>query len=213
MSSDRRSDLRIPSLPPVPKPSDEKLEASPTLAPEVLASGTNPNALYNAIDAAYHLRELEEKLDRCIAGMTMHFQPIVHATEFLGVRHGQKGNLPDAQVGPEILHDLDAGRQDLAHTRLHVGSRQRDAAKDIAAVADVKAQPVCGDPRGRGQAAVGVARRVGYYSRIACPGGCRPGVEQRRERRRERQPQSVQGQVEAGDAECYQQEALHARSG
>jgi EAL domain-containing protein (putative c-di-GMP-specific phosphodiesterase class I) len=45
----------------------------------MLANGTNPNALYNASDVAYHLRELEEKLDRCIAAMTMHFQPIVHA--------------------------------------------------------------------------------------------------------------------------------------
>ncbi len=79
MSSDRRSELRIPGLPQVPKPSDAKVEASPTLAPEVLANGTNPNALYNAVDAAYHLRELEGKLDRCIAAMTMHFQPIVHA--------------------------------------------------------------------------------------------------------------------------------------
>ncbi len=35
--------------------------------------------LYEASDAAYHLRELEDKLQRCLATLTLHFQPIVHA--------------------------------------------------------------------------------------------------------------------------------------
>jgi EAL domain-containing protein (putative c-di-GMP-specific phosphodiesterase class I) len=50
-----------------------------------LASGTQrdvatPQALFEASDAAYQLRELEEKLNRCLATLTMHFQPIVHAS-------------------------------------------------------------------------------------------------------------------------------------
>jgi EAL domain-containing protein (putative c-di-GMP-specific phosphodiesterase class I) len=45
----------------------------------VSAKGTNPNALYESGDSAIQLRDLEEKLNRCLAGMTMHFQPIVHA--------------------------------------------------------------------------------------------------------------------------------------
>lgn len=36
--------------------------------------------LYGSDDQAAQLRELEEKLDRCLAAMTMHFQPIVHAS-------------------------------------------------------------------------------------------------------------------------------------
>jgi EAL domain-containing protein (putative c-di-GMP-specific phosphodiesterase class I) len=35
--------------------------------------------LYDLSDPASHLRELEERLDRCLAAMTMHYQPIVHA--------------------------------------------------------------------------------------------------------------------------------------
>ena len=44
------------------------------------ASGTNPLPLYEVADQATQLRDLEEKLDRCLAAMTMHFQPIVHAS-------------------------------------------------------------------------------------------------------------------------------------
>ena len=43
------------------------------------AQGTNPLSLYEQADPAHQLRELEERLDRCLAAMTMHFQPIVHA--------------------------------------------------------------------------------------------------------------------------------------
>ncbi|MBA3461780.1 MAG: EAL domain-containing protein [Deltaproteobacteria bacterium] len=49
-------------------------------ATNAFAQGTNPLSLYEPVDAATNqLRELEERLDRCLAGMTMHFQPIVHA--------------------------------------------------------------------------------------------------------------------------------------
>jgi len=43
------------------------------------AAGTHPHALYEASDAAYQLRELEDKLNRCLATLTLHLQPIVHA--------------------------------------------------------------------------------------------------------------------------------------
>jgi EAL domain-containing protein (putative c-di-GMP-specific phosphodiesterase class I) len=39
--------------------------------------GTDPNALYG--DNSSVLRDLEQKFDRCMAGLTMHYQPIVHA--------------------------------------------------------------------------------------------------------------------------------------
>src|SRR5580765_4029942 len=41
-----------------------------------LARGTEPNP---TVDPARDLAELERKLDRCLAGLAMHFQPIVHA--------------------------------------------------------------------------------------------------------------------------------------
>ena len=44
------------------------------------AAGTHPHALYEVSDAAYQLRELEDKLNRCLATLTLHFQPIVHAS-------------------------------------------------------------------------------------------------------------------------------------
>jgi EAL domain-containing protein (putative c-di-GMP-specific phosphodiesterase class I) len=43
------------------------------------AAGTHPHATYEP-DAGLALRELETKLDRCLATLTMHFQPIVHAS-------------------------------------------------------------------------------------------------------------------------------------
>jgi EAL domain-containing protein (putative c-di-GMP-specific phosphodiesterase class I) len=42
------------------------------------AIGTNPAGRFDAEAAA--LRELEDKLGRCLAALTMHFQPIVHAS-------------------------------------------------------------------------------------------------------------------------------------
>jgi EAL domain-containing protein (putative c-di-GMP-specific phosphodiesterase class I) len=43
------------------------------------ATGTHPHARYEAPDPAFALRELEDKLNRCLATLTLHFQPIVHA--------------------------------------------------------------------------------------------------------------------------------------
>lgn len=48
----------------------------PSSDPTAFAVGTNSSSY---LDAAIQLRELEEKLNRCLAGLTMFFQPIVHA--------------------------------------------------------------------------------------------------------------------------------------
>ena len=45
----------------------------------VFAQGTSPQALFDAGDAQF-LRDLEDKLNRCLATITMHFQPIVYAS-------------------------------------------------------------------------------------------------------------------------------------
>ncbi len=66
-----------PRTPPLPGASQSAEAGQPIEAP--LGKGTNPNALYEGSDAALQLRELEDKLTRCLAAMTMHFQPIVHA--------------------------------------------------------------------------------------------------------------------------------------
>jgi EAL domain-containing protein (putative c-di-GMP-specific phosphodiesterase class I) len=47
--------------------------------PVTFAAGTHPHSLFEASDAAYQLRDLEDKLNRCLATLTLHFQPIVHA--------------------------------------------------------------------------------------------------------------------------------------
>jgi EAL domain-containing protein (putative c-di-GMP-specific phosphodiesterase class I) len=57
--------------------SENFLGADGTPPPRDVPMGTDPNALYG--DNAGVLRDLEQKLDRCLAGLTMHYQPIVHA--------------------------------------------------------------------------------------------------------------------------------------
>ena len=51
----------------------------PEAEPGPFATGTHRHSLFEVSDAAYHLRELEDKFNRCLATLTMHFQPIVHA--------------------------------------------------------------------------------------------------------------------------------------
>ncbi|MBA3499948.1 MAG: EAL domain-containing protein [Myxococcota bacterium] len=75
MSSEQRTDtaqagpmLRIPSP---PKPEDRE---------SVFASGTSPQLTLNEKTPGSELRELEDKLNRCVATLAMHFQPIVHAS-------------------------------------------------------------------------------------------------------------------------------------
>ncbi len=73
MSGERRQDLsRKPAAPPF-----ETKSTTPG-APQ-FAQGTAPQALFDASDTAF-LRDLEDKLNRCLSSITMHFQPIVYAS-------------------------------------------------------------------------------------------------------------------------------------
>ncbi|MBA3395792.1 MAG: EAL domain-containing protein [Deltaproteobacteria bacterium] len=79
MSSDQRLHGRgaLPPLPPV-RAESELPSASDASA---FAVGTHPHAsLDSESDPIAELCELETKLDRCLAALTMHFQPIVHAS-------------------------------------------------------------------------------------------------------------------------------------
>src|SRR5687768_11334386 len=77
-SGERRPDARpasaLPRLPrdPQPPPSAEA-------AAQAFAVGTHPHSTVEDDDPSTQLRALEDKLNRCFATITMHFQPIVHA--------------------------------------------------------------------------------------------------------------------------------------
>ena len=76
VSNERRQDLQ--TLPPLASP--PRVTGSPDVEAVGFATGTLPHQLFEAGDAGYHLRELEDKLQRCLATLTLHFQPIVHAS-------------------------------------------------------------------------------------------------------------------------------------
>lgn len=84
VSSDRPRELR--SLPPLPSLRAKEPVAAPTLPdppamdPAAFAAGTDAHQRYKDTDPTDHLRDLELRLDRCLAAMTMHYQPIVHAS-------------------------------------------------------------------------------------------------------------------------------------
>ena len=75
VSSDRRPDARgvKPLAPSIQAPPDVERATS-------FAVGTHPHSAVDEKDALSELRVLEEKLNRCIATLNMHFQPIVHAS-------------------------------------------------------------------------------------------------------------------------------------
>ena len=78
VSNESRQDRSppAPALPlPPPPPHGQEADIEPVMYP----AGSAPHALYEASNAAYQLRELEDKLQRCLATLTLHFQPIVHA--------------------------------------------------------------------------------------------------------------------------------------
>ncbi len=58
------------------------------------ADGTDSHSLFEATIVARQLKELEDSFDRCISSLTMHFQPIVHATT--RVRFGYEALLRSA---------------------------------------------------------------------------------------------------------------------
>jgi len=72
VSADRRLEYR-PTTPVTPGPTtaDE--------APSTFPVGTAPDALFEHREAQRELAELEDKLARCLAGLSMYFQPIVQA--------------------------------------------------------------------------------------------------------------------------------------
>lgn len=72
-SDERPTDARLPPLPPGSRPGEPAAPEGP------LANGTNPVPRYDLVAQTEQLRTLEGKLERCLAGMTMHFQPIVYA--------------------------------------------------------------------------------------------------------------------------------------
>jgi EAL domain-containing protein (putative c-di-GMP-specific phosphodiesterase class I) len=71
VGNDKQRDRPVPVAPPTMPAKSE-----PAVA---FAAGTHPHALFEQASDPAGLRELEVKLDKCIAGLTMHFQPIVHA--------------------------------------------------------------------------------------------------------------------------------------
>lgn len=73
VSNERRQEPLSPTPPPPRALQGAEIE------PVAFATGSVPHTLYEAADAALQLRELEDKLQRCLATLTLHFQPIVHA--------------------------------------------------------------------------------------------------------------------------------------
>jgi EAL domain-containing protein (putative c-di-GMP-specific phosphodiesterase class I) len=78
--NERRPDPHAPSaVPSTPVPGVQRASSASDLELMNFATGSVPHTLYEAGDAGSHLRELEDKLQRCLATLTLHFQPIVHA--------------------------------------------------------------------------------------------------------------------------------------
>jgi EAL domain-containing protein (putative c-di-GMP-specific phosphodiesterase class I) len=79
VSNERRPGLRqTPSLPLLHQPPPGAAGTEPDSVE--FATGTHPLARFQGHEAAIQLRELEGKLDRCLATLRLHFQPIVHAS-------------------------------------------------------------------------------------------------------------------------------------
>ena len=74
VSSDRHRDVR--GMPP-PAPVQPRADVESATS---FAVGTNPHSAFDDVDTTSELRVLEDKLNRCIATLGMHFQPIVHAS-------------------------------------------------------------------------------------------------------------------------------------
>jgi EAL domain-containing protein (putative c-di-GMP-specific phosphodiesterase class I) len=67
-------------LPAVVVPKPVSTQAPTQSEAPALARGTLPNALVDTHETTDQLRDLEQKLDRCMTTLNMHFQPIVHAS-------------------------------------------------------------------------------------------------------------------------------------
>ncbi|MBS1122101.1 MAG: diguanylate phosphodiesterase [Deltaproteobacteria bacterium] len=80
VANDRHPDPRLPPVPPLLSTPSEPIPAAALQGEPQFAAGTHPPVLHQASDPGAVLRDLETKLDRCLASLTMHFQPIVHAS-------------------------------------------------------------------------------------------------------------------------------------
>jgi EAL domain-containing protein (putative c-di-GMP-specific phosphodiesterase class I) len=83
VSSGRRTD--IPNVPPPPAAPTQRIRTQPPTANEqnlsVFARGTAKSARLENNEATAQLSALEQAFNRCIAGLAMHFQPIVRASD------------------------------------------------------------------------------------------------------------------------------------
>lgn len=77
MASDGSKDAQASALASTPPATSGRASTANPAFP----SGTDPNALFDKGESPDQLRALEEKLNRCLAGLTMHFQPIVRASD------------------------------------------------------------------------------------------------------------------------------------
>lgn len=71
MQKDRRPELNASE----PLRTQPRAESAPDFA-----VGTNPHSVVDENAATAQLQELEDKLQRCMTSLAMHFQPIVHAS-------------------------------------------------------------------------------------------------------------------------------------
>ena len=76
-SSSSKDAKTTPTTSSPPAPSVRAATSDPVPS---FPNGTDSQALFDKGESPDQLRELEEKLNRCLAGLTMHFQPIVHAS-------------------------------------------------------------------------------------------------------------------------------------
>ncbi|MDX2093452.1 MAG: EAL domain-containing protein [Kofleriaceae bacterium] len=73
-----RRDVSTVDFPAGEEPHGFEAPATHDAAP-AFARGTLPDGSRDALEASDRLRELEQSFDKCLAGLVMHFQPIVHA--------------------------------------------------------------------------------------------------------------------------------------
>jgi EAL domain-containing protein (putative c-di-GMP-specific phosphodiesterase class I) len=74
--TDGRPDSRQP---PLPAPPETPSKPEPLAPPASFATGTHP-MVFESRETAAQLKDLEDRLAACLAGLVMHFQPIVHAS-------------------------------------------------------------------------------------------------------------------------------------
>jgi len=79
VASNRSAVMSVPPLPGVPHRGESR-DGTPALAEGTHPKGRLDPAELEADHVTAHLRDLEDRLQRCLAAMTLHFQPIVHAS-------------------------------------------------------------------------------------------------------------------------------------